>query len=90
MYGNLSHCLGSDHEIIRYQPQRPSKAAVLGAGVEACDTVQHHQIQPQKFAFNKTTSQLECVDPKCKGRLCVTTGRDDEPVSRTLAIEMAR
>ena len=38
------------------------------------------------------TGQIKCVDPKCKGGgangMCVTTGKDDEPIARTLAIEM--
>ena len=88
-------------------------------GVEQCDTVTHHQIQPQMFKFDQKgakipaapyaraawllhfsntwiymagTGQIKCVDPKCKGGgangMCVTTGKDDEPIARTLAIEM--
>jgi hypothetical protein len=58
-------------------------------GVMTCDTVQHHQIEPQKFSYDKVTGHIKCTDPKCHNEYCITTGKDDEPTSRTPAIEMA-
>ena len=66
-------------------------------GLEDCDTVQHHQIQPQKFAFDKESGQIaQFGTPPCMTGTepnvckCITVGQDKDPNSNTPAIEMQK
>ena len=57
-------------------------------GVEACDTIKHHQIQPQKFAHDVKTGLITQVGKT--PAMCITVGKDSEVDSHTPALEMQK
>lgn len=57
-------------------------------GLEACDTVKHHQIQPQKFVHDAETGMITQVGKT--PAMCVTVGKDSEVDSHTPALEMQK
>ena len=73
-------------------PSMPTAAGfevVLSSGpafpsiaVEQCDTVLHHQVQPQNFAYDKATKLIT----ELKSKQCVTISDAQDPDSHTKAI----
>ena len=53
-------------------------------GLEACDTPQHHQVEPQKFVFDAATGKFTIANTS----LCLTVGQDHDSDSRTPALEI--
>lgn len=67
-------------------------------GTETCDTVGHHQVENQKFAFDEASGNIVVVRPPsaasssravgANGSQCLTIGADNDPDSHTPAVEV--
>ena len=59
-------------------------------GTEACDTTLHHQVEPQKFAWDSGAGTFAVVQPPPGGGApqCLTVGKDKDNESHTRALEV--
>jgi hypothetical protein len=53
-------------------------------GVETCDTVGHHQVEPQKFLWDAAAGRFALAN----STRCITVGADKDPDSHTPAVEL--
>ena len=60
-------------------------------GTEACDTVLHHMVDNQKFAWDESSSRFTVVQPAAGGGAaaqCLTIGKDKDEEAHTPALEV--